>query len=112
MKITGADYLQRAVQAGGFSAKMVFNDQGAYIFSAKMQHRDMKAPGVSYDHDGRGNALVAMLMPGAVEIRFDKRFNDDRVVGIMRKLLASPELAVMRDWKVTYQGRTLALRGM
>lgn len=109
MKITGAEYLQRAAQAESFSAKMVFNDQGAFVFSAKSQHREMKAPGISYDHDGRGNALAAMLMPGVIEVRFDARFNDDRVVGIMRKLLASPDLAVMKGWKVTYQGRRLAI---
>ena len=109
MKITGADYLQRLVPTGNFSAKMVFNDQGAFVFSARYQHRDMKAAGISYDHDARGNALAAMLKPGVVEIRFDPRFNDDRVVGIMRKLLASPELAVMSGWKVTYQGRSLGI---
>ena len=109
MKITGADYLQRLLPTGNFTAKMVFNDQGAYTFSAKFQHREMKAPGISYEHDGRGNALAAMLMPGLIEIRHDKRFNDDRVTGIIRKLLASPELAVMKGWKVTYQGRSLAI---
>jgi len=50
-----------------------------------------------------------MLKPGVVEIRFDPRFNDDRVVRIIRKLLASPELAVMSGWKVTYQGRSIGL---
>lgn len=44
MKIAGADYLQRLVPTGNFSAKMVFNDQGAFVFSARYQHRDMKVP--------------------------------------------------------------------
>ncbi|MFC1657427.1 hypothetical protein ACFL2P_02515 [Candidatus Moduliflexota bacterium] len=107
MKIMGADYLQRIAGTEDFMGKMVFNDRGAYVFSARFQHRDMKAPGVSYDHEGRGNALAAMLKPGLVEIRFDPRFNNDRVMGILRKLLASPGLAAMRGWKVTYKGKPL-----
>jgi hypothetical protein len=79
------------------------------VFSAQYQHRTMKVPGISYEHEAKGNALAAMLMPGLIEIRHDKRFNDDRVTGIIRKLLASPELAVMKGWKVTYQGRSLAI---
>jgi hypothetical protein len=109
MNIIGADYLQRLDQAGNFTAKMVFNDHGALIFSVQSQHRDMKGPGISYDHDGGGNALAAMLKPALIEIRFDARFNDDRVTGILRKLLASPELAVMKGWKVTYRGRALGI---
>ena len=109
MKITGADYLERVSRAESFTAKMVFNDSGAFIFSAQSQHREMKAPGISYDHDARGNALAAMLKPRLIEIRFDPRFSDDRVVGIIRKLLASPELSFVKGWKVTYQGRVLSL---
>jgi len=109
MKITGADYLERLAEAESFTAKMVFNDQGAFIFTVQSQHRDMKAPGISYDHDARGNALAAMLKPGLIEIRFDPRFNNDRVMGILRKLLAFPELAIMKGWKVTYRGKPLNL---
>ena len=107
MNITGADYLRRIARTENFMAKMVFNDRGAYVFSARFQHRDMKSPGVSYDHDERGNALAAMLKPGLVEIRFDSRFINDRVMGILRKLMASPELAALRGWKVTYKGKPL-----
>ncbi len=109
MKITGADYLQRLDQTGNFMAKMVFNDHGAFIFSAQSQHSTMKMPGISYEHDARSNALAAILKPGMIEIRFDPRFNDDRVVGIMRKLLACPELVGLKGWKVTYQGRVLSV---
>jgi hypothetical protein len=109
MKIIGADYLERLEQTENFTGKMVFNDHGAIVFSVQSQHRDMKAAGISYDHDARGNALAAMLKPDLIEIRFDPRFNDDRVVGILRKLLMCPELAPMKGWKVTYQGRALSL---
>jgi hypothetical protein len=109
VKIIGAEYLRRVVPSGTFTAKMVFNDQGAHVFSAQYQHRTMKTSGISYEHDGKGNALAAMLKQGLIEIRHDARFNDDRVVGIIRKLLACPELALMKGWKVTYQGRTMSV---
>ena len=69
----------------------------------------IKAAGISYEQDARGNALAAMLKTGLIEIRFDPRFNDDRVVGMVRKLLMCPELAPMIGWKVTYQGRALTI---
>ena len=109
MKIIGADYLEKLIEAENFTGKMVFNDHGAFVFSAQLQHRDMKASGISYEHDARGNALAAMLKPDLIEIRFDPRFNDDRVVGMVRKLLMCPELAPMKGWKVTYQGRALTI---
>ena len=110
MVITGTDYLRRLVeQGGGFTAKMVFNDHGALLFSAQSQHSDMKAAGVSYEHDGRGNALAAMLLPGRIEVRFDTRFGEDRVAGILRKLLVTPEMEVMKGWTVTYRGKPLRI---
>ena len=107
MKILGDDYLGRIADTEKFLAKMVFNDQGAYIFSATRQHSEMKTAGISYEHDERGNALAARLKPDLIEIRYDSSFNNDRVTGIMRNILASPQLAVMKGWKVTYRGRPL-----
>ncbi len=42
MKIIGADYLERLEQTENFTGKMVFNDHGAFIFSAQSQHRNTK----------------------------------------------------------------------
>ena len=109
MKITGADYLKKLDEAGSFTAKMVFNDKGAVIFDVHSHHRDMRAPGIAYEDDSGGNAIAAMLMPKLIEVRFHLLFSDDRVVGIIRKLLACPELAFVKGWKVKYQGRILSI---
>lgn len=107
MKITGADYLQRLTPGSTLMGKMVFNDQGAVIASDKLQHRDMGATGITYEQEGKGNALAAILKPGLIEVRFDPRFSDDRVAGMVRKLLACPELVVMKGWRLTCRNKPL-----
>lgn len=109
MKITGADYLQRLTPGNTLMGKMVFNDQGAVMASAAAQHREMKAPGINYVQEGQGNALAAMLKPGLIEVRYDPRFSDDRVTGIVRKLLACPELVAAKGWRVTYRNKPLTI---
>ncbi|MBI1191484.1 MAG: hypothetical protein GC200_12485 [Tepidisphaera sp.] len=90
-----------------FSLKMVFNASGAIFLPVKEQHRDHKAPGISYEDDYKGDAMAAMLKPGAIEIRFHKRYTDQAVARILKSLLATPELAPMVGWAITYQGRPL-----
>jgi len=53
--------------------------------------------------------MAAMLKPGAIEIRFHKRYTDQAVARILKSLLATPELAPMAGWAITYQGRPLTL---
>ena len=74
MKIIGADYLERLEQTENFTGKMVFNDQGAFIFSVQSQHRDMKASGISYDHDGRETESTTTLY------NFSDSFNGHHVL--------------------------------
>ena len=108
MILLGTEFLRLLAAQGGFSAKMVFNQNGTIFFPVTEQHRDQKASGISYDED-KGNALAAMLAPNKIEIRFHKKFSDERVATIIRSLLAQPELAFMRGWEVLYQGRTLPI---
>ncbi len=74
-----------------------------------MQHREQKAPQISYEDDYAGDALAAMLAPGRIEIRYHRDVSHERAAQIMRVLLAEPRLAFMRGWHVTYQGRTLRI---
>lgn len=92
----------------GFSAKMVFNKNGALIFPATQQHREMKAENISYDDNYKGNALAAMLSRGLIEIRFHKSFSDAAVARLVSSLLQTPEMAFMKGWRVTYQGRPIS----
>ena len=108
MLVIDAEYLASQVARGSFSAKMVFNANGAVFFRADQQHRDQKAAGISYEDDYAGNALAAMLSPGKIEVRWHQAFSDQRVTEIIGALMRQPQLSFMRGWQVTYQGRTLA----
>ncbi len=107
MQLSGVDFIRDLSESGGFSAKMVFNDQGAIFFSTRQEHRDQIAPGISYKDNYEGNALAAMLMPGKIEIRFHREYDDRRIKQLVEKLLAADELSFMRRWAVTYQGRPI-----
>jgi len=109
MYLSGVQFLRSLVAQGGFSAKMVFNEKGAIFFSVNQQHRDQKAGGISYDDNYRGNALAAMLAPQKIEIRYHKKFSDQRVATIVSSLLAQAELSFMRGWQVLYQRRKLSV---
>jgi hypothetical protein len=105
--VLGVNFIQSLSMQVGFSAKMVFNEAGAIFFSSNLQHRDQKAPQISYEDNYTGNALAAMLAPGRIEIRYHRDFADGRVTQIVRSLLAEPALAFMHGWQVTYQGRAI-----
>jgi hypothetical protein len=107
MFLSGVEFLESLASQAGFSAKMVFNENGAMFFASSLQHRDQKGPQISYEDNYAGNALAAMLAPGHIEIRYPQRFTDRRVADIIETLLAEPLLGFMRGWEVTYQGRTL-----
>jgi hypothetical protein len=107
MILIGAEFLLSQCAQGGFVAKLVLNDEGAIFFPANQQHRDQKAPGVSYADESVGNALAAMLSPGKIEIRNHRDFSEQRVGEIIETLLTMPELAILRTWRVTYRGRDI-----
>ena len=109
MLIIGADYLATLLAQDHFSAKIVFNANGAIIFPTDQEHRDQKAPGISYADNSGGNALAAMLARGRIEIRRHDQFSDARVKETLRTLLAEPGLSPLQAWTMTYQGRELSL---
>lgn len=106
MLILGLNHLTALNDRRVLSLKMVFNTNGAIIFSTTRQHRDMKAENISYEDDYKGNALAAMLSPGLIEIRFHKSYSDADVARLVSTLIARPELALMSIWNATYQGRS------
>ena len=109
MLLLGIELLESIIEQSGFSAKMVFNDNGAIFLPTSSQHRDHKAPGISYEDDYAGNALAAMLYPGRVEVRYHRDYPDEHVARILGNLVSEPRLSGMRDWQATYQGRPLRL---
>lgn len=107
MLLVGVEFLESLTRQAGFEAKLVCNEHGAIFFPAHFQHRDQKATQVSYEDDYAGNALAAMLTPGRIEIRYHRDFSDARVAQLVGAVLADPRLALLRGWRVTYQGRPL-----
>ena len=88
---------------------MVFNRWGAVVFSVGEQHRDVKGPGISYEDDYKGSALAAMVRRDGIDVRFHRDFDDRAVVGILRELMALPEMAWLAEARVTYQGRLITV---
>lgn len=107
--IGGSELLAALTSGSIHEAKMAFNDRGAIVFPVSRQHREMKADGISYEDDYKGNALAAMLRRDAIEVRFHQAFKDADVARIVAALLALPEFAAMRAAHVTYQGRVIML---
>lgn len=105
--ILGAEILESLDVGSIRSAKMVLNERGAILFGVSREHREMKAEGISYEDNYRGNALAAMLAPGLVEIRYHAGFTDGAVERLIANLLAREELSRMSEWRVTYQGRPI-----
>lgn len=111
MLILDRDDILALVERERFSAKMVFNGNGAVLFSVKREHRDQSAPGICYRDNYAGDALAAMLGPGHIEIRYHQDFADAEVARILAALLADPRLAPIAGFVATYQGRRLNLPG-
>jgi hypothetical protein len=107
MYVSGTSYVQELADGARSCVKMVFNANGAIFFPDSEQHRDQKANGISYEDDYAGNALAALLSTGAVEVRFHRNFTDVRVLSLLQSLAMHPELSVLREWRITYQGRDL-----
>lgn len=107
--VQGGEHLEEVIAGRVYDAKMVFNGHGAIVFSAKRQHREVKAEGISYEDDYRGNALAAMLRRDAIEICFHRSYDDAAVARIVRLLLAMPALSCLARAQVTYQGRLLTI---
>lgn len=106
MLILGLNWLQ--LNHPGFTIKAVLNHHGIIFFPINQQHRERKAANISYEDDYKGNALAAMLTPGRIEIRYHKAFIDAEVSEVLAALTAHPDLAFMRPWSATYQGRPIA----
>ncbi|HPF36999.1 MAG TPA: hypothetical protein P5081_12810 [Phycisphaerae bacterium] len=111
MQITGIEHIRQLLETGeGFEAKCVFNRNGAIFFPAQLQHRDQKAPGVSYADNYKGGAMAAMVTRERFEIRYHERFRDADVAEIVTTMAAIDGLDFLRSCSVTYQGRAISLR--
>lgn len=108
MHLVGLDYIRNLIGGGeGFVAKCVFNRNGAIFFPAQHQHRDQKAPGISYDDNYNGNAMAAMVMPRRFEIRYHEKYSDADVADLVAALARVEGLGFLARWEIVYQGRRI-----
>jgi hypothetical protein len=107
MQIVGVDIANEIASGTRSTAKVVFNRTGAIFFPATEQHRDQRAPGISYEDDHKGNALAALLTDKHFEIRFHPAFSDEQVRELLGALTETAELSFLQTWATTYQARSL-----
>jgi hypothetical protein len=105
MKVFHEELLFRAAEPNGGMIKFLLNEQGLAFLPVTQQHRDLKFPGLSYEHDYQGNALAGVFQNGKAEIRYHQAFPDQRVKSLWRQAEAAlPQLAAL-VLTVGYQGR-------
>ncbi len=90
-----------------YHAKLVFNHCGFIAFPTSRQHNTMKAEGISYEDNYVGNAMAAILKPGAIEVRFHRDFSDQDVGLILTRLMKTTALATLGPVAVTYKRRPI-----
>lgn len=109
MILVGVELLHALANRTAFDGKMVMNARGAVFGPVSTQHRELRADGIAYADEYKGNALAAMLAPGVIELRFHAAFDDAQVTALVRELARQPGLAFVATWRITYQGRRLTL---
>jgi len=107
MQIHGIESIQDELQQEGYFVKVLMNDKIAYFFSKTAEHRDTKVFGLDYEDDAKGSASAATMTPGRIDVRFHRRFSDQRVARIAASMLSQPVLSFAKDFHVFYQGRSL-----
>lgn len=109
MNIINVDFLRSTLESDGFFLKLILNDSSAYFFPYTIEHRDATQPGLCYKDDSLGNALAATIKPKQIDIRHHRAFTDRHVATIVQRLLRQPDMQILKEFAVNYQGRGLVL---
>jgi hypothetical protein len=109
MNVYGADAAEQMAGSDGFLFKLIANESAVAFFPRNTEHRDVKQHGLSYEDDSAGSALAAMVKPGLIEFRFHKSFSDERVRNIAQTIINHPNVKFASGFRVTYQGKPIAL---
>ena len=111
LSIHNPEFLWDALKSPHPSLKFILNDEGIVFFSEARQHRTVKAHGLSYEDDYRGNAVAGLITSGRVEIRFHSAFSDNRIHNLWTQIKAKlipPSLDTrLSELPLYYQGRHL-----
>lgn len=95
------------LRSPGYQFKAVFNEGGIILAPVRVEHNTLKAPGISYEQNHKGNALAAMIYQGQIEIRGDPAFRLERVRNILSRLRRLQPLGLLGEFQVTYKGAAL-----
>ncbi len=106
MRVVGIELL-KGRQAKYEGLKFIVNDAAIVFFPSTQQHRDVKAQGLSYEDDYRGNALAGLITAERVEIRFHRAFSDEHVKNLWSRAMTIPEIAKAGLGRLYYQGREI-----
>jgi hypothetical protein len=87
--------------------KLIANEHGVVFLPRTTEHRDAGRPNIRYADNYLGNALAAIVKPGAIEFRFHQDFSESRVKSIAEQIVTDPQLGFAAGFRVTYQNRTL-----
>ncbi len=109
MVIAGADLLLPAIDSGGFFVKAILNERGMHFFPHTTEHRDTSLPGLSYKDKSQGNALAATIKPGRIDNRTHEDFSNERVQRIVQELPGVPDMSVLQESEIVYDGEPLHL---
>ncbi len=107
MTIIGLEYLLTEYQSPGCFVKFIVNETGIFFFPERNQHNSMKADGISYEDNYKGNAMAGIVKNNSVEIRFHKDFSVHRVKAILSQIKADNELSPIFNQPVSYKGEHL-----
>ena len=107
MLVINSQCVEPSAARPGQTGKFILNELAILFFSTAHQHNSVKAQGLSYEDDYRGNALAGTVANGRIEIRFHRDFSEAHLRTIWSRAWAQSELAFLKDWPVFYQGRKL-----
>jgi len=103
MEIFNAELAIEALRTNGPTIKFVMNSNAILFFSRLQEHRDLKAHGLSYEDDYKGNAVAGLITDGKPEIRFHKNYPDAKI-----KLIWDKVQGLIPDMPTpSYQGRMI-----
>ena len=69
MQIHDFELVSALTEQDSFQFKLIANEHGVVFLPRTTEHRDATRPNIKYADEYAGNALAAMVTPGAIEFR-------------------------------------------
>lgn len=102
------ELFEEAAKPNSRMIKFLLNEIGIAFFPVTQEHRELKLPGLSYEHEYRGNALAGTFQGGRADIRFHQAFSDEKVRRLWQNVCQALPLVESANVRVFYQGRAIS----